>query len=117
MPGAPFLRSLRVRGLDGVQLAVSDHHEGLKHAIAQVLACSWQRCTVQFVRNMHAHCRRHQRGLVSVALREVFNAEHHLQARERVTHVIERLSRSSARREGGCPRSRRAPGRAPSRRW
>src|SRR5438270_2869207 len=43
-----FLRSLRARGRDGVQLAVSDHHEALKHAIAQVLACPWQRCTVHF---------------------------------------------------------------------
>lgn len=86
-----FLRSLRARGLAGVRLAVSDHHEGLKHAICQVLACPWQRCTVHFVRNMHAHCRRHQRGLVSAALREVFNAEDHDQARERVGHVIERL--------------------------
>jgi transposase-like protein len=86
-----FLRSLRARGLDGVRLAISDHHEGLKHAIAQVLACPWQRCTVHFVRDMHAHCRRHQRGLVSPALREVFNAEHRQQARERVGRVIERL--------------------------
>jgi putative transposase len=83
-----FLRSLRARGLDGVRLAVSDHHQGLKHAIAQVLACPWQRCTVHFVRDMHAHCRRHQRGLVSAALREVFNAEDHDQA----SHVIERLA-------------------------
>ena len=44
-----FLRSLRARGLTGVRLAISDHHEGLKHAIAQVLACPWQRCTVHFV--------------------------------------------------------------------
>jgi putative transposase len=34
-----FLRSLRAHGLDGVRLAVSDQHEGLSHAIAQVLAC------------------------------------------------------------------------------
>jgi transposase-like protein len=86
-----FLRSLRARGLDGVRLAVSDHHEGLKHAIAKVLGCPWQRCTVHFVRNMHQHCRPAQRGLVSAALREVFNAEHRDQARERVGAVIERL--------------------------
>jgi len=30
-----FLRSLRARGLSGVRLAVSDQHEGLKHAIEQ----------------------------------------------------------------------------------
>src|SRR5947209_17160551 len=31
-----FLRSLRARGLQGVRLAVSDQHEGLKHAIERV---------------------------------------------------------------------------------
>jgi transposase-like protein len=86
-----FLRSLKKRGLNGVRLAVSDQHEGVKHAIARVLACPWQRCTVHFVRDMLAHCRRDQRGLVSAALREVFNAEHRDQARERLTHVIARL--------------------------
>jgi putative transposase len=36
-----FLRSLRERGLDGVKLAISDAHAGLKAAIAQVLGCPW----------------------------------------------------------------------------
>jgi putative transposase len=43
-----FLRSLKQRGLDGVRLAVSDQHEGLKAAIARVLCCEWQRCTVHY---------------------------------------------------------------------
>jgi transposase-like protein len=86
-----FLRGLKKRGLTGVRLAVSDQHEGLKHAIARVLACPWQRCTVHFVRDMLAHCRRDQRGLVSAALREVFNAEHRDAARERLTHILTRL--------------------------
>jgi putative transposase len=86
-----FLRSLKNRGLDGVRLAISDQHEGLKGAIARILACPWQRCTVHFVRDMVMHCRRDQRNLVAAALREVFNAEGREQARERVTHVIERL--------------------------
>ena len=43
-----FLRSLKQRGLDGVRLAISDQHEGLKAAIARVLACTWQRCTVHY---------------------------------------------------------------------
>src|SRR5918912_3859383 len=70
-----FLRSLRRRGLDGVRLCVSDSHEGLNAAIARVLACPWQRCTVHFVRDMHQHCRPAQRALVSAALREIFNAD------------------------------------------
>jgi transposase-like protein len=89
-----FLRSLRARGLQGVRLAVSDQHEGLKHAIERVLACPWQRCTVHFVRNMHQHCRPSQRGLVSAALRELFQAESGEQARERMGQVIERLEPS-----------------------
>ena len=87
-----FLRSLKRRGLDGVRLAVSDDHEGLKHAIARVLSCPWQRCSVHFVRNMHQHCRPSQRSLVSAALREVFNADSRGQARERVSALIEQLS-------------------------
>jgi putative transposase len=43
-----FLRSLKKRGLSGVRLAISDQHEGLKTAIARVLACPWQRCTVHY---------------------------------------------------------------------
>ena len=87
-----FLRSLKKRGLDGVRLAISDQHEGLKGAIARVLGCPWQRCTVHFLRDMVMHCRRDQRNLVAAALREVFNAESQQQARERVSHVLERLA-------------------------
>jgi len=87
-----FLRSLRRRGLGGVRLAVSDDHDGLKAAIARVLSCPWQRCTVHFVRNMHQHCRPSQRSLVSAALREVFNADSGAQARERVSELAERLA-------------------------
>ena len=41
---------------------------------------------------MLAHCRRDQRGLVSAALREVFNAQHANDARDRAGHVLERLA-------------------------
>jgi putative transposase len=87
-----FLRSLKKRGLDGVRLAISDQHEGLKAAIARVLACAWQRCAVHFLRDMVMHCRRDQRNLVAAALREVFNADNRQDARERVGHVLERLA-------------------------
>jgi putative transposase len=42
-----FLRSLKARGLHGVQLVISDAHTGLKGAIAAVMAgAGWQRCRV-----------------------------------------------------------------------
>jgi transposase-like protein len=86
-----FLRGLKRRGLGGVRLAITDQHEGLKQAVARVLACPWQRCTVHFTRDMVMHCRRDQRGLVAAALREIFNAENGPAAKERVTTVLERL--------------------------
>jgi putative transposase len=87
-----FLRSLRERGLKGVQLCVSDEHLGLKAAIARVLACPWQRCTVHFRRDMLRNCRPAQRGMVSAALREIFNAESHEAAKELCGEVIGRLT-------------------------
>ena len=86
-----FCRSLRARGLQGVRLCSSDHHEGLKSAIARILDCPWQRCTVHFVRNMHGHCRRSDRGLVSAALREIFDADGLEAAQARLGEVLERF--------------------------
>jgi putative transposase len=87
-----FLRGLKRRGLSGVRLAITDQHEGLKAAVARVLACPWQRCTVHFTRDMVMHCRRDQRGLVAAALREIFQAENGQSAKERVTSVLDRLA-------------------------
>ena len=87
-----FLRGLKRRGLAGVRLAITDQHEGLKSAVARVLACPWQRCTVHFTRDMVMHCRRDQRGLVAAALREIFQAENGPAAKERVTSVLDRLA-------------------------
>ena len=53
-----FLRGLVARGLVGVQLAISDAHAGLKAAIAKVLGCAWQRCTVHFLRDCLGHARK-----------------------------------------------------------
>ena len=46
-----FLRSLKSRGLAGVQLVISDAHAGLRAAIEAILiGASWQRCRVHFLR-------------------------------------------------------------------
>jgi transposase-like protein len=86
-----FLRSLVDRGLVGVQLVVSDAHAGLKKAIAQVLDCPWQRCTVHFLRETLGHVRKDQQGMVAALLRPIFNAEDREQARELVDAALERL--------------------------
>ncbi|HNP42520.1 MAG TPA: IS256 family transposase, partial [Nitrospira sp.] len=67
-----FLRRLRQRGLSGVQLVISDAHEGLKAAIVQVFTASWQRCRVHFLRNLLACVPKTRQSLVGTLVRQVF---------------------------------------------
>jgi putative transposase len=90
-----FLRSLRARGLAGVQLCVSDAHEGLKGAIAKVLGCSWQRCTVHFLRDMLGHCGKAQQPMIATAIRQIFAAESAAEARERLAGVATALEQDA----------------------
>jgi putative transposase len=71
--GTAFLRSLKARGLTGVQLVVSDAHTGLKAAITAVMAgASWQRCRVHFLRNVLARVPRGSAEMVAAAIRTIF---------------------------------------------
>lgn len=76
-----FLRGLVERELVGVQPVVSDAHAGLKKAIAQVLGCPWQRCSVHFLREALGHARREQQPMLAALLRPTFNADSGEQAR------------------------------------
>src|SRR5947208_9252518 len=68
-----FLRSLRTRGLTGVQLVISDAHAGLKNAIASVLlGAAWQRCRVHFLRNVLAAVPKGSAEMVAAAIRTIF---------------------------------------------
>lgn len=68
-----FLRSLKARGLGGVQLVISDAHEGLKSAIAAILiGVSWQRCRVHFLRNVLAQVPKGNADMVAAAIRTIF---------------------------------------------
>jgi transposase-like protein len=68
-----FLRTLVRRGLHGVQLVISDAHEGLKAAQEECLeGASWQRCRVHFMRNLLSHIPKGDKSLVAAALRTIF---------------------------------------------
>jgi transposase-like protein len=86
-----FLRGLVKRGLVGVQLAISDAHAGLKAAIAKILGCSWQRCTVHFLRDCLGHARKDQHGLLGALIRPIFNADSQAQARDRLSEAVAHL--------------------------
>jgi putative transposase len=92
-----FLRSLRARGLEGVQLVISDAHTGLQAAIAKVFGCPWQRCTVHFLRDMLGHVARAQQPLVSGAIRGIFTAASAAEAHERLGQVADQLRPHAAK--------------------
>ncbi|WP_019064871.1 IS256 family transposase [Streptomyces prunicolor] len=70
---AKFLRSLRARGLDNVQLVISDSHSGLVAAIRTVfLGSAWQRCRVHFVRDVFGVIEKGSGEMVAATIRTVF---------------------------------------------
>jgi putative transposase len=85
-----FLRSLKARGLAGVQLVVSDAHTGLKQAVAAVMAgASWQRCRVHFLSNVLARVPKGSAEMVAAAIRTIF-------AQPTGAEVIEQLDKVAA---------------------
>jgi putative transposase len=89
-----FLRSLRARGLTGVQLVISDAHQGLVNSIeAVLLGAAWQRCRVHFMRNVLAKIPRASGEMVAAAIRTIFAQpdQAHVQAQfEEITATLAR---------------------------
>ena len=81
---------------DGVQLVISDAHQGLRNAIGQVLGAQWQRCAVHFVRDMLGHVPRTNQPLVRGALKQVFAAPDRQSAGETLTAVVSQLEPAAA---------------------
>lgn len=87
-----FLRSLRARGLGGVQLVISDAHEGLRGAIGTVLLdAAWQRCRVHFLRNVLAHIPKGSAEMVLAAIRTIFAQPDAGAVREQLDEVVAKL--------------------------
>jgi putative transposase len=83
-----FLRQLVSRGLGGVRLVTSDSHLGLKQAVAEVLvAATWQRCRVHFMRNALATVPKLAQQMVAATLRTIFAQADADSARDTVERV------------------------------
>ena len=68
-----LFRSLKARGLTGVELVVSDDHEGLKAAIGRHFqGASWQRCQVHYQRNLLGMVGAKRRKEIAADLRAIF---------------------------------------------
>jgi putative transposase len=87
-----FLRQLVRRGLKGVRLVISDAHEGLRQAIAKVLAgASWQRCRVHFIRNLLSVVPRSAQDTVAAIVRTIFTQPDHQSAMAQLHEVATML--------------------------
>ena len=68
-----FLRSLKARGLGGVQLVIADAHLGLRQAVQATMAgAAVQRCRVHFLRNVLARVPKGSAEMVAAAIRTIF---------------------------------------------
>ena len=86
-----FLKSLVRRGLHGVKLVISDAHEGLKAAIRRVMASSWQRCRVHWMRNALSYVPKGQQSMAAAALRQAFIQPDRASASQTLRHVADQL--------------------------
>jgi len=88
-----FLRRLAARGLRGVELVISDAHEGLKQAIEQVLTgATWQRCRVHVMRNILSQVPKSSQGMVSAIIRTIFAQPSYEAAKSQLKRVVDELS-------------------------
>lgn len=75
-------RSLKGRGLTGVQLVTSDDHAGLRAAIERYFqGAGWQRCQVHYTRNLLGMVGASKRKGLAADLRSLFTATTPIQAR------------------------------------
>jgi transposase-like protein len=76
-----LFRSLKARGLKGVELVISDEHEGLKSALGRHLqGASQQRCQVHYKRNLLGMVGASKRKELASELRTIFAASERVQA-------------------------------------
>jgi len=89
-----FLEDLLGRGLQGVELIVSDDHHGLRKARQAVFTgVPWQRCQFHLQQNasQYVHRKRLQ-AEVAADLRAVFNAPDRVQAEQYLRQIVAKYS-------------------------
>ena len=103
-----FLRSLNARGLSGVELVISDAHQGLKQAIATVYAGSgWQRCRTHFMANLLTRVPKRSQPGVAAMVRTIYQQlspeEVHAQADRVVAQLRDHFPQTSQMLEDAIP--------------
>lgn len=92
-----FLESLKVRGLHGIQLIISDDHSGLRAARRAVFpAVPWQRCQFHFAQNAQSYApKRNMREDIAIAVRSIFDCNTLDVATEQAQQVVKDFQKSA----------------------
>lgn len=86
-----LFRSLKDRGLSGVEYIVSDRHEGLKAAVDRHFqGVIWQRCQKHYVRNGEGRVRADDEDKLRSRLEDAFHAPDRETAKKRMQKIIEK---------------------------
>jgi transposase-like protein len=90
-----FLRSLVARGLNGVELVISDAHGGIKAAVSQVFSgSSWQRCRTHFMANLAGRCAKGNWGGIATLVRSIFEQPDRDATWAKLAEVCDRLTQA-----------------------
>ncbi len=93
------MQSLKQRGLHGVELVVSDAHEGLLAAKQTLFATvPWQRCQVHLQRNAQSYMpRKELKEPVAADIRAIFNAPNRPEAERLLDQFLDRYADTAPR--------------------
>jgi len=88
-----FLRDLKQRGLQGIQLIISDKCLGLVESLGEVFPdARWQRCVVHFYRNVFSMVPRGKMKDVAAMLKAIHAQEDRIEARAKARTVVKKLT-------------------------
>jgi len=93
-----FFTSLQERGLNGLELVVSDDHRGLVRAVQSCFQeVAWQRCQTHFTKNILDKCPKALQAELKARLRTVFEASNTETARDLARGIHEDYSAKATR--------------------
>ena len=94
-----FLRSLKKRGLHGIQMITSDAHAGLKAALrTEFSGVPWQRCQFHLQQNASSHVpKMDMKKEVAEDIRNIFNAPDLVNAQRLLDVVVEKYAKTASK--------------------
>lgn len=94
-----FLQHLVARGLSGVQLIISDAHEGLQAARRAVFGgVPWQRCQFHLQQNAQAYVPRQElKAEVAAAIRAIFTAPNRADADALLARTVQTYAKTASK--------------------